>query len=83
MSRSTLRLLRPQFARTIPRLSPSTPSVCFTRSYSIHADHAAPRLQDIDPSHLRIERTLSPKQLCPPEELVFGREFTGYQFAIQ
>jgi hypothetical protein len=47
------------------------------RCYSIHADHAAPRLADLDPSILSITRTVTPKALQPEEKLVFGREFTG------
>jgi branched-chain amino acid aminotransferase len=74
MSRTALRLLRPSFNRPIrPAYSP----ILSQRRYSVHADHAAPRLATLDPSKLLIERTLNPKQLVPQEQLVFGREFTG------
>jgi hypothetical protein len=74
MSRTSVSFLRPALARRYPNLASS---VCFSRQYSIHADHAAPSLQEIDASRLSIERTLTPKALTPPEELVFGRAFTG------
>jgi branched-chain amino acid aminotransferase len=77
MSRTALRLLRPSFKRPIRSTLSPVLSAQSHRLYSIHAEHAAPRLATIDPSRLMIERTVNPKQLSPPEELVFGREFTG------
>lgn len=48
------------------------------RWYSIHADAAsATKLAEIDPSKLSITKSTTPKDLLPPEELVFGRTFTG------
>ena len=47
------------------------------RWYSIHADHAAVQLQDIDPTKLSITKTTTPKELTRPEDLVFGKYFTG------
>ena len=49
-----------------------------TRQYSIkpHAASTA-QIQDLDPSKLTIEKTSKPKALKKPEELVFGRNFTG------
>ena len=48
------------------------------RAYSIHADASVgTKIQDIDPTKLSIEKTTTPKALLPPEELIFGRNFTG------
>lgn len=49
-----------------------------SRLYSIQANAASDlKAQDIDPSKLSITKTTTPKQLVPPNELVFGRTFTG------
>ena len=46
--------------------------------YSIKAQAAsAAKGQGLDPSKLTITETKSPKALSKPEDLVFGREFTG------
>ena len=34
-------------------------------------------LPDIDPSQLEVTNTITPKQLVPNQDLVFGRTFTG------
>jgi len=34
-------------------------------------------IKEIDPSKLTITKTATPKTLLPPEELIFGRNFTG------
>lgn len=50
----------------------------YRRAYSIQTDAApAPKLAEIDPLQLSVTKTTTPKQLTPPEELVFGRTFTG------
>ena len=48
------------------------------RQYSIkpHAASTSKPL-DIDPRKLVVEKTSHPKALMKPEELVFGRNFTG------
>ena len=48
------------------------------RPYSIQSqeEHIV-QLPDINPSALTITRATSPKQVLTPEELVFGRAFTG------
>jgi hypothetical protein len=49
-----------------------------SRSYSIQAKAASTvKLQDIDPAKLSVTNTTTPKELVPPNELVFGRTFTG------
>lgn len=49
-----------------------------SRLYSIKAEAASvSKLQILDPSRLTITKTKTPKQLSKPEDLVFGREFTG------
>jgi hypothetical protein len=35
------------------------------------------RLPDVDPSKLTVTETITPKQLVPNQDLVFGRTFTG------
>ena len=48
------------------------------RAYSIQTDASSlAKLPNIDPSKLSITETTTPKELIPPEELVFGRTFTG------
>lgn len=48
------------------------------RPYSIKAEAASTStLQILDPSRLTVTKTKSPKPLSKPEDLVFGREFTG------
>lgn len=34
-------------------------------------------LPDIDPSKLEVTKTITPKELVPNQDLVFGRTFTG------
>ncbi|KAH8808467.1 branched-chain-amino-acid aminotransferase [Xylogone sp. PMI_703] len=50
----------------------------YQRSYS-----QAAKLREIDPSTLTIEKTVKPKALTPPNELVFGRTFTDHMLAIE
>ena len=48
------------------------------RTYSIQSqEEALARLPDIDPNKLSIIKTTTPKQVVPPEQLIFGRNFTG------
>ena len=48
------------------------------RSYSIQtSEDALSKLPPLDPSKLNIIKTTTPMSLRPPEELVFGRSFTG------
>ena len=48
------------------------------RSYSIQSqEEKVAQLPDINPDTLSIARTTTPKPVQPPEELVFGRTFTG------
>lgn len=50
----------------------------FRRPYSIQSqEDAIAKLPNIDPDALSITKTTTPKELLPPEELVFGRTFTG------
>ncbi|KAL9108811.1 MAG: hypothetical protein Q9227_006468 [Pyrenula ochraceoflavens] len=59
----------PSFSRALPSLS--------KRFYSIKTDDASLQtLPDIDPSKLNITETITPKELVPSQELVFGRHFT-------
>lgn len=43
----------------------------------LRAYSARPQLADIDPAKLTITRTQTPKALLQPEDLVFGRTFSG------
>ena len=50
------------------------------RSYNILSDEIAlSRLPNIDPSKLQVTKTKSPKDLVPSEQLIFGRNFTGWE----
>ncbi|EOA82240.1 branched-chain-amino-acid transaminase bat2 [Exserohilum turcicum] len=54
------------------------------RPYSIHADASVgDKIQGIDPSKLTIARTAKPKDLLPPEELVFGRNFSDHMLSLE
>jgi branched-chain amino acid aminotransferase len=67
-----LRQLRPRgalFQQSPLRLTAAWEAL---RTYSTEA-----RLADIEPSKLSITKTTTPKELVPPNELVFGRTFTG------
>jgi len=43
---------------------------------------AIAKLPGIDPSKLEVSKTTSAKDIVPPEELVFGRTFTGKAFSV-
>jgi len=54
------------------------------RLYSIQADDASdPRLKAVDPSRLSVQKTTTPKNLIPNEELVFGRSFTDHMLSVE
>ncbi|KAI8936394.1 Mitochondrial branched-chain amino acid (BCAA) aminotransferase [Plenodomus lindquistii] len=54
------------------------------RAYSIHADASVgEKIKDIDPTKLTITKTKTPKDLLPPEELVFGRNFSDHMLALE
>jgi branched-chain amino acid aminotransferase len=74
---SPFSLPRSSLATISRRCRPSIAAVGHQRWYSIHADHAVSQLQDIDPTKLSITKTTTPKELTAPEDLVFGKYFTG------
>ncbi|KUJ20776.1 branched-chain-amino-acid aminotransferase [Mollisia scopiformis] len=77
-----LRQLRPQSA--LFKQSPSRLLATCMRAYSIEATSASTiKLQDIDPSKLSITKTKTPKELVPPNELVFGRTFTDHMLSLE
>lgn len=48
------------------------------RTYSLRTGDASNEgLPGLDPSKLSITQTITPKDLVPPEQLIFGRNFTG------
>jgi branched-chain amino acid aminotransferase len=52
------------------------------RWYSLKTDDPSIKnLPGLDPSRLSITETITPKELVPPEELIFGRTFTGKALA--
>ncbi|KAI4238400.1 MAG: hypothetical protein LQ352_007879, partial [Teloschistes flavicans] len=54
------------------------------RPYSIQSqEDAIAKLPNINPSALSITKTTTPKELVPPEELVFGRTFTDHMLSIE
>jgi branched-chain amino acid aminotransferase len=58
--------------------APLSASLRCRRAYSIHADASVgAKIKDIDPTKLTITETTTPKDLLPPEELLFGRNFSG------
>lgn len=74
-----------QFAprKALKQLS-SKPIAAPWRSYSIQAKSASTiKLQDINPSTLSIQKTTTPKELVPPNELVFGRTFTDHMLSLE
>jgi len=61
--------------------APLSASLRCRRGYSIHADASVgAKIKDIDPTKLSITKTTTPKNLLPPEELLFGRNFSGGSF---
>lgn len=73
------RASRPLFAGSNTCIAQNTiPPWRCRRSYSIQSqEEELARLPDIDPNKLSITKTTTPKQIVPPEELIFGRNFTG------
>ena len=68
-------LILPRAALRTARLMPVYRSA---RLFSVKAEAAsASKLSGIDPKKLSITKTTSPKPLSKPEDLVFGKEFTG------
>lgn len=56
----------------------AAPALRSSRFYSIKAAAAsASKLQGLDPKKLTIQETTTPKSLSKPEDLVFGKTFTG------
>ncbi|EON61196.1 branched-chain amino acid aminotransferase [Coniosporium apollinis CBS 100218] len=54
------------------------------RAYSLQIDtESDPKLAGIEPSKLSVAKTTTPKDLLPPEELVFGRNFTDHMLSIE
>ena len=43
---------------------------------------AASKLQGLDASKLTVTKTTTPKELSPPQDLVFGKTFTGRNVPI-
>ncbi|KAF2667526.1 branched-chain-amino-acid aminotransferase [Microthyrium microscopicum] len=77
------RLLRQGLSSASSLSSKPIASAFLPRSYSIHADHATPRLQDMDASRLGVTRTLDPKPLKAPEDLIFGQSFSDHMLVVE
>lgn len=79
------RLLRPNCAASITRPLASNLSLhsrAFSTPRRLHQqiavdDDPFSKLPGIDPSALNVTETMTPKQLVPNQDLVFGRTFTG------
>ena len=71
-SRSSLCMRRPcSLLKLVPQWH-------YRRPYSIQSqEEEIAQLPDINPGALSITRTTTPKPILPPEELIFGRTFTG------
>ena len=79
------RLLRSPGARSLTQALASQTSRLQTRSFAsswrlqnltIEEDSLS-KLPNIDPSKLNVTETITPKQLVPNQDLIFGRTFTG------
>ena len=71
-------LLRSTALRSATRAPRALPACYAARPFSVKADHAsASKQRALDPSKLQITKTKHPKALSKPEDLVFGKEFTG------
>lgn len=66
-----------RLSRADPPARPLLHKQCL-RAYSIQSSEAGTvKLPGIDPNAVSIVETITPKTLISPEELVFGRNFTG------
>ncbi|KAL2042868.1 hypothetical protein N7G274_004628 [Stereocaulon virgatum] len=82
---SFYRASRPLLGPSRTPILPNTilPSRC-RRAYSIQSqEEDLARLPDIDPKALSITKTTTPKLIVPPEELIFGRNFTDHMLTIE
>lgn len=78
------RLLRGSCRDALPKAIPRSYRTCqrsFATSLRRHNltaedDHLS-KLPNIDPSQLSVTETITPKQLVPNQDLIFGRTFTG------
>jgi branched-chain amino acid aminotransferase len=72
-------LLRTSALRSAAKASRGLPAYYATaRPFSVKAAAASTASQrPLDPSKLHITKTKDPKTLSKPEDLVFGKEFTG------
>lgn len=71
-------LLRSTALRSAARTPRCLPASHVARCFSVKADAASThKHKALDPSRLQITKTKQPKVLPKPEELVFGKEFTG------
>jgi len=53
---------------------------CFSTSWQLREQLTlddTKHLPDMDPSKLEVTKSITPKQLVPNQDLVFGRTFTG------
>ncbi|KAF1984749.1 branched-chain-amino-acid aminotransferase [Aulographum hederae CBS 113979] len=55
----------------------------YRRWYSIHADSASTAKLEIEPDKVSVQKTTTPKELIPSEELVFGRTFTDHMLSLE
>ncbi|KAF4458908.1 branched-chain amino acid aminotransferase cytosolic [Fusarium albosuccineum] len=76
--------MRPLLVRSALRSArASSLRLCLAQRFSIKAEAAsAAKPVGLDPSRLTITKTSSPKGLSKPEDLVFGREFTGKKSSL-
>jgi branched-chain amino acid aminotransferase len=71
-------LLRQAALRSAVRAARPLPACYAARPYSVKATAASSSVQKgIDVNKLSITKTKSPKTPSKPEDLVFGKEFTG------
>ncbi|KAL1965136.1 hypothetical protein VTN77DRAFT_6049 [Rasamsonia byssochlamydoides] len=64
-------------------LQSSAANRLWQRSYSVKPVTKSAELPGLDPSKLTVTKTTTPKELIPPEQLVFGRTFTDHMLSIE
>src|SRR4030081_1252935 len=76
-SRVPTRMLRQLCLRGTPRQSTARPASAVWAAARAYSSESGAGLAAIDPSKLSITKTTTPKDLLPPKDLVFGKNFTG------
>ncbi|GME31163.1 Aminotransferase class IV [Neofusicoccum parvum] len=68
---------------TLSARAQSPSLACLAAQRCRRAYSAQPKLAELDPAKLSVTKTTTPKDLLPPQELVFGRTFTDHMLSIE